>query len=101
MIRRLPRSTRTCTPFPYRTLFRTEGHAERGDRTLANQVGGAVDQVLALDHQLVDLLARGARTFLHRGDARQRAVGEVGLHLRLAQARLVAGDAGAIGRAPV
>src|SRR3546814_17083067 len=30
----------------------------------------------------------------HRGDARQRAVGEVGLHLRLAQARLVAGDAG-------
>src|SRR3546814_12407845 len=30
----------------------------------------------------------------HRGDARQRAVGEVGLHLRLAQARLVAGYAG-------
>src|SRR3546814_15345220 len=42
----------------------------------------------------LSLLARGARTFCHRVDARQRAVGEVGLHLRLAQACRVAGDAG-------
>src|SRR5690606_13353371 len=71
-----------------------EGDAERGDRALADQVGGAVDQVAALVHQLVDLLARGARAFLERGDARQRAVGQVRLHVRLAQAHLVAGDAG-------
>src|SRR5690606_14917184 len=71
-----------------------EGHAERRDRALADQVGGAVDQVAALVHQLVDLFARGAGAFLERGDARQRAVGQFRLHLRPAQAHFVAGDAG-------
>src|SRR3546814_14325643 len=32
MIRRTPRSTRSDTLFPYRTLFRSEGHARDGGR---------------------------------------------------------------------
>src|SRR3546814_16026982 len=32
MIRRPPRSTRTDTPFPYTTLFRSRGRAREGQR---------------------------------------------------------------------
>ena len=57
--------------------------------------GGAVDQVAALVHQHVDLFA-GWRRRRVSAAARpdERAVGQFGLHLRLAQAHLVAGGAG-------
>src|SRR5690554_822816 len=56
-----------------------EGRAERRDRALPDQVGSAVDQVAALLHELVDLLATGAGSLLQRGQASDGAVGEVGL----------------------
>src|SRR5690606_4941377 len=71
-----------------------EGHAERGQRALADQLGGAVDQVAALVHQRVHLLAAGGAGLLQRGDAGQGAVGQFRLHLRLAQARFLARGAG-------
>src|SRR3546814_19964781 len=43
MIRRPPRSTRTDTPFPYTTLFRSEGDEVRFD---AEALTGALRQVL-------------------------------------------------------
>src|SRR5690606_39465894 len=67
-----------------------EGGAEGGDRALADQVGGAVDQVAALVQQLVDLLAARTRGFFERGQAGDRAVGEVGLQVGLAQAHFLA-----------
>src|SRR5690606_2894958 len=73
---------------------RGEGHAERGQRALADQVGGAVDQVAALVHQRVHLLAAGGAGLFQRGDAGERAVGELGLDLGLAQTQLLAGGAG-------
>src|SRR3546814_2880900 len=38
MIRRPPRSTRTDTLFPYTTLFRSDGPADRGCRRLQQRV---------------------------------------------------------------
>src|SRR5690606_29455361 len=67
-----------------------EGDAERRQRTLADQLRGAVDQVAALVHQRVHLFAAGGTGLLERGDARQRAVGQVALHLGLAQAHFLA-----------
>src|SRR5690606_21326026 len=61
----------------------------RSQRTLADQVGGAVDQVAALVHERVHLLAAGGAGLFQRGDAGERAVGELGLDLRLAQAQLL------------
>src|SRR5690606_5673364 len=67
-----------------------EGDAERGQRTFADQLRGAVDQVAALVHQRVHLFAAGRAGLLERGDARQRAVGQVTLDLGLAQAHFLA-----------
>src|SRR5690606_39641700 len=68
-----------------------ERGAEGGDRALADQVGGAVDQVAALVEQHIDLLAAGAGGFFKRGKAGQGAVGQVGLEVGFAQAGLFAG----------
>src|SRR5690606_7675095 len=65
-----------------------------GDRTFADQVGGTVDQVAALLHELVDLLAAGAGGLLQRGQSGDRAVGQVGLQVGLAQAHLFASGGG-------
>src|SRR3546814_6511903 len=52
MIRRPPRSTRTDTPFPYTTLFRSHQHVDRalapeqvGDQEASDEPGGAGDEV--------------------------------------------------------
>src|SRR4249919_1762266 len=68
---------------------RGEGDAERGQRSLADQVRRAVDQVAALVHQRVHLLARHAAGVFGGGEPGQRAVGQVGLDVGLAQAQLV------------
>src|SRR5690606_33436199 len=72
----------------------SEGHAEGGQRTLADQVRRAVQQVATLVQQGVDLLARGFATELGGGHARQGGVGQLGLDVGLAQAQLVAGGTG-------
>src|SRR4249919_3739173 len=65
------------------------GDAERGQRSLADQVRRAVDQVAALVHQRVHLLARHAAGVFGGGEPGQRSVGQVGLDVGLAEAQLV------------
>src|SRR5690606_36269996 len=77
-----------------------EGHAEGGQRTLADQFRGAVQQVAALVEQGIDLLARGLATQLGGGQAGQRGVGPLGLDVGLAQAPPVAGGGGGPPQAP-
>src|SRR5690606_12449781 len=73
-----------------------EGDAEGSDRALADQVGGAVDQVAPLVHQHVHLLLGRAAAFLERGDAGQRRIGQVGLDRGTADLELLAGDLGGV-----
>src|SRR5690606_4414595 len=62
--------------------------------SFADQVGGAVDQVAALGDQGIHLFAAGGTCVFERGDAGQGTVGQVGLHLGLAEAQFLAGGGG-------
>src|SRR5690606_5828843 len=71
-----------------------EGDAEGGQRTLADQLRSAVQQVTALVQQGVDLLARGLATHLGGSHAGKGGVGQFGLDVGLAQAQFLAGGGG-------
>src|SRR5690606_13637143 len=71
-----------------------EGDAEGGQRTLADQLRSAVQQVAALVQQGVDLLARGLATHLGGSHAGKGGVGQFGLDVGLAQAQFLAAGGG-------
>src|SRR3546814_2656237 len=62
MIRRPPRSTRTDTPFPYTTLFRSphQGPGARGGRGTRAGVPGDQTFAAAAEHQGLHRLREGA-----------------------------------------
>src|SRR3546814_5582839 len=85
MIRRLPRSTRTDTLFPYTTLFRSAllqalvlAGADRGQQH--QHAGGEREQEHHLDHGR-DLVADRTHLLEHRVDVDHRQVREA-LHQR-------------------
>src|SRR3546814_7536532 len=70
MIRRPPRSTRTDTPFPYTTLFRSSaGAAQIGGRRQCAEVGGRRQCAEVGDRRRYGDDPRGVGTDARPGDA--------------------------------
>src|SRR3546814_6133774 len=79
MIRRPPRATRTDTPFPYTTLFRSAEHAVFGLQRDIDAVGDVVGDQRRDTDPKVDIISvaqflRGARGHLVAGPGHQFAL---------------------------